>query len=305
MRNCFTFIFISPKSSRIRQVKFHRSFLYLFFLLFGLFLTGLGFLTSGYLSKIVNLARLKSLTVENHLLKQKISILQSRVDTLKVKMEEIFTFDTKVRILADLKPISNGIRKVGVGGSVPVQIMESGLSGTTAKPVEKVAQELEQLLRQTKLQKESFSEIVSTLEERKELWAHTPSIQPASGFIMSGFGFRRDPFTGEIRMHKGLDIAGPVGTPIVASADGIVTFVGLRSGFGLSLEINHGYSYRTFYAHLYKAKVSVGQKVKRGQIIALMGASGRVTGPHLHYEVSVYNKAVNPLNYILSAQMFD
>lgn len=117
----------------------------------------------------------------------------------------------------------------------------------------------------------------------------------------SAFGYRRDPKTGGKRLHKGVDFAGPVGTPLYATADGVVTHAGWSSGYGRLVKIQHEFGIETRYAHQAKIRVHVGQRVSRGQRIGDMGASGRVTGPHLHYEVRVGGNAVNPMIYIKAA----
>ena len=117
----------------------------------------------------------------------------------------------------------------------------------------------------------------------------------------SGFGYRRDPKTGGRRLHKGVDFAGPVGTPLYATADGVVTHAGWLSGYGRLVKIQHQFGIETRYAHMSRLNVKVGQRVSRGERIGDMGASGRVTGPHLHYEVRVGGKAVNPMIYIKAA----
>ena len=123
-----------------------------------------------------------------------------------------------------------------------------------------------------------------------------------SGFrFTSGFGYRRDPKTGGRRMHAGVDFAGPVGTPLYATADGVVVHAGWASGYGRLVKIQHEFGIETRYAHMNRLNVSVGQRVSRGQRIGDMGASGRVTGPHLHYEVRVGAQPVNPMIYIKAA----
>ena len=119
-----------------------------------------------------------------------------------------------------------------------------------------------------------------------------------TGYIGSGFGTRTDPFTGSIEHHLGLDFDAPAGTSILAVADGVVTFVGQRSGYGNVVEIDHGNGYMTRYAHNSKNVVTVGQRVHAGQVIARVGASGRATGPHCHFEVWLHGRAVNPLTYV-------
>lgn len=117
----------------------------------------------------------------------------------------------------------------------------------------------------------------------------------------SGFGIRRDPKTGGRRMHAGVDFAGPTGTPLYATADGVVIHSGWSSGYGRLVKIQHEFGIETRYAHLSKINVTVGQRVSRGDRIGDMGASGRVTGVHLHYEVRVGGKPVNPMVYIKAA----
>jgi murein DD-endopeptidase MepM/ murein hydrolase activator NlpD len=121
-----------------------------------------------------------------------------------------------------------------------------------------------------------------------------------SGYISSGFGVRTDPFTGRRAFHKGVDFAGRKGSNVLAVASGVVTYAGPRFGYGRMVEINHGNGYVTRYAHNANLTVSVGDKVKRGEVIAHMGSTGRATGPNLHFEVLHNGRAVNPLTYIKS-----
>lgn len=120
----------------------------------------------------------------------------------------------------------------------------------------------------------------------------------ATGYIGSGFGTRTDPFNGSVERHMGLDFDAPVGTAILAVADGVVTFVGQRSGYGNVVEVDHGNGYMTRYAHNSKNVVAVGQRVHAGQVIARVGSTGRATGPHCHFEVWLHGRAVNPLTYV-------
>ena len=119
-----------------------------------------------------------------------------------------------------------------------------------------------------------------------------------SGYISSGFGNRMDPFTGRVAFHEGIDFAGKEGTDVVAVASGVVTWSGNRYGYGKIVEITHGNGYVTRYAHNAENLVAVGDTIKRGEIIALMGATGRATGPNLHFEVLRNGRVVDPLTYI-------
>jgi murein DD-endopeptidase MepM/ murein hydrolase activator NlpD len=128
--------------------------------------------------------------------------------------------------------------------------------------------------------------------------ADAPSLWPIEGRVASSFGQREDPFNGEGAFHRGIDIDAPNGTPVRAPADGDVTSVGMESGYGREITIDHGHDIFTLYGHLSAAAVFVGEHVTRGQIIGYVGQSGRATGPHLHYEVRVHNVPVNPHKYM-------
>jgi murein DD-endopeptidase MepM/ murein hydrolase activator NlpD len=123
------------------------------------------------------------------------------------------------------------------------------------------------------------------------------------GFFSSGFGQRTDPFTGSRSFHEGVDICAPIGTPVLATADGIVKFASRHAGYGLTLGIDHGRGITTWYAHVGAIRVINGQSVKRDQVVATVGTSGRVTAPHVHYEVRTNLKPVDPSQYMLPANV--
>lgn len=138
-----------------------------------------------------------------------------------------------------------------------------------------------------------------SMEKRDTGRVSIPSRKPVDSFkLTSQYGFRADPFAGRRARHKGLDMAGPIGTPIYATADGVVTHAGWDSGYGRLVKIQHAFGIETRYAHLSQVRVEVGQRVSRGDRIGDMGNSGRSTGPHLHYEIRVGGEAVNPMIYI-------
>ena len=150
------------------------------------------------------------------------------------------------------------------------------------------------------LEKQTFRELIEELEEREELFACTPSLCPVNGgYISSGFGWRRDPINKKRRFHYGLDLVARRGTPVMATAAGRVVFVGWDGGFGNKVVVDHGYGYKTAYAHLDRIKVRWGTIVKKGQVIGSLGNTGHSSGPHLHYEVVKNGKRIDPLKYIL------
>lgn len=137
------------------------------------------------------------------------------------------------------------------------------------------------------------------LLDKESFLGSTPTILPADGWITSYFGQRLSPWAGRMKMHEGLDVGAPYGTPVHAPADGIVTFSGEKAGFGKFVQVDHGYGIETIYAHNQSLSVRAGQKVKRGALLSAVGNTGHSTGPHLHYEVRVNGIAVDPLYFIL------
>lgn len=144
-----------------------------------------------------------------------------------------------------------------------------------------------------------LQDLYELLADQKSFLAALPTRKPVVGYFTSGFGVRHSPFGGKVKMHEGLDIANRPGTPIRAPADGVVTFAATKAGYGQTVIVDHGYGIESWYGHSRKLLVAKGQKIRRGEIIAQLGSSGRSTGPHCHYEVRVHGYPVDPLSYIL------
>lgn len=176
-----------------------------------------------------------------------------------------------------------------------------------------IAAQLNNLGARMAFQMESYSSIEKLINNQEAKLASLPAIQPVSNKqlnrIASGYGMRIDPVYGTPKMHKGLDFTAPQGTPIYATGDGVVKLAGNSGdGYGNHVEINHGYGYQTLYGHMVRVKVRAGQKVKRGEIIGWVGSTGKSTGPHCHYEVSINNANVNPVYFFsndLNAEQYD
>jgi murein DD-endopeptidase MepM/ murein hydrolase activator NlpD len=157
---------------------------------------------------------------------------------------------------------------------------------------------MEKLEREIKLQEDSYEEIDRKFEFNKAFFNHIPGIKPMEGFYSpNSFGYRLHPVLGVVRFHEGLDIINDAGTPVHVTGDGTVSFAGVKAGYGLTIEIDHGYGYQTLYAHLSKSLVREGQQVRRGDVIARSGHSGLVSGPNLHYEVRLKGQRQNPVYY--------
>jgi hypothetical protein len=254
----------------------------------------------------VDSAQLDRLNGENLALRQEITGMEQQVAELSDRMAVAISSDEQLRLAAGLEPITPDVWEMGVGGpgSDDLRGRFEGMDKAEASAFRKLDSQVGKLLRQTELQKESYNEVLTVLREEQELARSTPSIRPVSGgYYSSGFGNRADPFTGEIKLHPGVDICIPVGAEVRATADGVVTFSGYRVGFGRTVEIDHHHGFSTVYAHNSKLLVSRGQRVTRKDVIALTGNSGRSTAPHLHYEVRKNGVPVNPINFILPADV--
>jgi len=143
------------------------------------------------------------------------------------------------------------------------------------------------------------NEVYELSQDKLSYWASTPSIWPVRGWVTSDFGSRISPLSGMPKFHEGVDIAAPYGTPIYAPSDGIASFTGYKGGYGNALVLDHGFGVSTMYAHASNVLVKEGVKVKRGQLVALVGSTGAATGPHLHYEVHVDGVPTDPMKFIL------
>ena len=225
--------------------------------------------------------------------------LSTQIATLEEKMDKLKFFDKKLRIIANLEvPERSSSSILGMGGSNEEDFF------TTAEEkrnelVKRMKGDITRLDEESNIQETSFVELQEYLKKKSSLLASTPSIAPAKGWHTSRYGKRISPFTGRVQNHNGKDIANRVGTPIVAPADGIVTKVKRMPALGKMIEISHGNGIKTRYGHLSETKIKVGKKVRRGDLIALMGNTGRSTGPHLHYEILVEGVHVDPDKYIL------
>jgi len=201
-----------------------------------------------------------------------------KVESIVAKLLEQ---DRELRLAVDLKPIDDDIKKVAVGGVE--EKYEFNLSDEEAgKLLAESFAKIDKLERELRLQQKSYEEIYRQYRINQEKFKRIPAILPLKGSLTSKFGYRKHPILGIWAMHEGVDLVVDVGTPVYATGDGVVSYVGYRGRYGLLVEIDHGFGYVTLYAHLSKAFVREGQKVKRGDRIALSGATGLVTAPHLH-----------------------
>ncbi len=223
------------------------------------------------------------------------------INSLKSKLVDLKDFEKKIRNVADIEEDADQENLFGVGGSIPEDFdTQIPITEEYNSLIREMHEQTQQFNLAAINQKKSFESLFNNLEDQRNLLAATPAIRPTDGWISSTFGYRTSPFTGLREFHNGLDIATREGTPILAAADGVVTFAGTKGLMGKLIVIDHGYGMVTRYAHIHKMLKKRGDAVKKGDTIALVGNTGRSTGSHLHYEVHLDGIPVNPAKYILN-----
>lgn len=237
-----------------------------------------------------------ALVNENRVLQNQLQFLTHQLNGIQKQLNLLGDKGNEMRLLADLPKLDEDLRKAGTGGT------ESRIDFTSSISINSLLNNLrstaEQAEHELHLQATSYEEIESAYEKNKVRFSHLPAIKPMDGFYnKNGFGMRFHPILHIIRPHEGIDIDNEVGTPIYAAAEGTIEFTGHQGGYGLTLEINHGFSLKTRYGHLSRILVHEGQRVKRGELVAHSGNSGLSSAPHLHYEVRVNGVAQNPIDY--------
>ncbi len=257
-----------------------------------------GWFLSDYYSMKSQVPRLVEMEKNAELKSQQIIHMAHRIDDIVKEMSSQRELSRKLRVMVNLEIDED--EAYGLGGPAPIfsDPLEDEV-GDEKELVRHMHGTLDQLDNEMTIGLQDKTALYKFFENQKILLASTPSIWPTKGWMSSRFGYRVSPFTGKREFHRGIDVATRMSAPIIAPADGIVSFSGRNGGYGRVVVIKHGNGIKTRYAHLKKSLVKKGQHVKRGETIALVGNSGRSTGPHLHYEVHLNNVAVDPLRYII------
>jgi murein DD-endopeptidase MepM/ murein hydrolase activator NlpD len=295
----YTIMIVPHATARFRRIRVSRNLLLGGGSLLGVLVIA-GLLFPHYLIQAIRLnAHLAEMTRENQELKKSNERFDASLTDLRTKMADIESKATKFAMMVGVEgatqtTLAANAASAAGGGSFPDLKTVGGKQAETL-----IEGEINTLKERSGVLEDSFRVLDTVFQKQALLLSSTPSIYPVRGLLGNGFGWRRDPFTGMRDFHQGLDIVAPVGTKVVAPADGIVTRVGPAGGFGLSVFVSHGYGVVTRYGHLSGTLVKVGQRVRRGDPLATTGSTGRSTGPHLHYEVLVHQKTVDPLLYIL------
>lgn len=241
----------------------------------------------------------KNLRKENSKILAQYKLLDKRLDEVQEVLLDLQQRDDNLyRVVFQAEPIPYAVRKGEYGGTNRYDYIKDFTSSEIVLNTTKKATEIN---RQIYIQSKSFDEIVILAKNKEKMLECIPAIQPVYNKnlkkMASGYGMRIDPVYHTPKFHAGMDFTSPTGTKIFATGNGVVTTAGWKQGYGNCVEIRHGFGYGTLYGHMSAIKVRSGQKVKRGDLIGLVGSTGKSTGPHLHYEVHVNGKPVNPQNY--------
>ncbi len=290
-------VFIVPDSGEVRQFSISRTVLITAISAIFTYAIITVFFSYGFFSSRIEAHKIDSLTKENQFLTAKLVDISESINFLQTEIASLTEKEKAIRTIFELPEIDPQQRELGIGG--PNILPQEELAPSRSFAFQSEA-EVDRLVALTNFEKEQFNSVYEALLQKKTDLDHTPSIMPTVGYLMRGYGMKRDPFTGQVKLHAGLDISNAIGTRVVATANGVVEKTEIMTGLGKTVVIDHGNGYKTVYGHLSAYKVRPGEVITRGQIIALMGNSGYSTGPHLHYEVLKNGASINPMQNVIT-----
>ncbi|MHB9056875.1 MAG: peptidoglycan DD-metalloendopeptidase family protein [Paludibacteraceae bacterium] len=248
---------------------------------------------------VVKSPKEKELTVQLNRMEGQYQALQGQMKEFQGVLTDLQERDDNLyRVIFQADPIPYESRHTT---SNNMEYYDELMKMTNSQIVVNTTEKLNELKKQMYVQSKSYDEIVKLAQNKENMLKSIPAIQPVANKdlkrVASGWGYRYDPIYHTRRFHEGMDFTAPVGTDIYATGNGTVIEAGWQQGYGNSVLLDHGFGYQTFYAHMSEVKVKVGQSVTRGEIIGLVGSTGKSTGPHLHYEVHYKGQIMNPQNY--------
>ncbi|NNL77997.1 MAG: peptidoglycan DD-metalloendopeptidase family protein [Desulfobacterales bacterium] len=313
MRKKISFVILSSSGAPAKQICTSKASIRLFGAAIIAVFTIVGYIVYDYYNLRETTSHLQNREVyissqleEIHHQRKQIQEFANEINSLKTKLLALNDFEKKIRIIANIEKSNESENMFGVGGSVPEDLdAQLPLKEKHNSLMRDMHEQVEQLSHASANQQEGFHSLLQSLEDQQNLLASTPAIRPVSrgvkSWITSRFGYRKSPFTGKREFHKAYDISARLGTPILATADGVITFAGKKGLLGYTIIVDHGHGMKTRYAHCQKKFLKKrGDKVKRWEPIALMGNTGRSTGPHVHYQVFINGMPANPELYILN-----
>ena len=296
-----TFSFVELKPKRSKVIKKAALLLFASVILAGAISWGM--------DKVIGTPQELSLLEENEALQEQLSLVKDRMSEFSDQLSSLAEHDQELyRTILQADPISNDVRMVGVGGADVYEKFDR-FSPSASEILKETAEQLDELERKVSLQNRSYRELSSLAGKRSDWLLQMPAILPADAKITSGFGMRFHPILRVRRMHAGIDMLAPIGTPVHATGDGVISKAGENSGLGKYIEVQHpATGYITVYGHLSSIpkEIRVGKKVQRGEMIGLSGNTGLSSAPHIHYEVRDKNrKPINPVYFFLPSMTPD
>jgi murein DD-endopeptidase MepM/ murein hydrolase activator NlpD len=256
---------------------------------------GFGFFVYEYVNLNVRMLELKQLRREagEH------NVMAEKLRRLEGEISKVRELDQRVRVAIglDKSEARPAILAQGGADAETRDALRDAVGQRAGRLLDWVGGDLTTLAQEIASQEQSLRELQTHLDKKTAVLAATPTILPIKGLVTASYGYRKSPFTGKREFHEGMDIAAPYGTPVVATADGIVRFAGPAGSYGNVVFLDHGHGFATAYGHNSTIRVHARQRVRRGEIIAYVGNTGRTTGPHVHYEVHLDGVASNPLKY--------
>jgi murein DD-endopeptidase MepM/ murein hydrolase activator NlpD len=296
-----TFLYLPEGSHEPRTLRVRRNMLLALGVTVMVSLGISGWVVLHYSSRLKDAYMVESLEAQNRELKGELTAMGGEVETLRRQVAQNFDFQKKARILANMDELDDDVAQVGVGGTgIGTTQLLTSVSPADRERLASARRDIDKLLRQARLQKVDYEEILAELGEANEMVRTTPSLRPVSvGFVSSRFGWRMDPMSGRRTMHRGVDFSARLGTPVYSTADGVVTYSGVWRTYGNVVEISHGSGFVTRFAHLERRLVQKGQRVTRGDVIGRVGSTGRSTFSHLHYEIEQHGERVDPMRFVL------
>jgi murein DD-endopeptidase MepM/ murein hydrolase activator NlpD len=296
----FTFVIIPHSGKGTQQIKLNKVMLYTILgmssiLCISLVIMVISLANTNYAlhTSLDNVSQLEQLSNQQ---KQEINDLRNRTSTINQKLTALSELEEKVRSMVGLKiPTENA------SPSTTSRSFDRSAYGTDADELTSDALDgnLDVLAAEMDSKIDNFSELITDVDDQLKILDARPDLVPTKGKVTSKFGYRVSPFTGKRQFHQGIDIANDKGTPVYAAGTGIVTFSGWNAGYGKTIIVSHGNGYRSVYAHNNENLVEAGKKVKKGDIIAKMGSTGKSTGPHLHFEIHSKGAQINPENILI------
>ncbi len=331
--DAYTVVIFRGSAAKPLRFSFPQKFVRKLLILLGCFVFADLLLISHYVIRTGEVWELSAFRAEAMSAREQTAAFSSAIDDLKKRLSSMREVNQRLRVMLGIESVKPGDLLNGRGGEegplpdekgVSVEKMRSnsmsssgtddtdiaqsrvsGARGSDSAPsidekqVAKVKEDLDQLSKEASIQEKILQELTEAAQQRSSRWAATPSIWPVKGWVTSGFGPRISPFTEKPAWHDGLDIGAAPNAPVQAPAQGRITSIGFDPKLGNMVRIDHGYGIETLYGHLAKSLVKEGQRVKRGDVVGLVGSSGLATGPHLHYMVKVNGQSIDPSRYIL------